>query len=41
LWGAGDGVSSGAALGEDAGLEERLDQPKDALVDDTSAHAVQ
>src|SRR4029450_13728714 len=26
LWGAGDGVSLGAALGEDAGLQERLEQ---------------
>jgi hypothetical protein len=40
LWGAGDGVPPGAILGQDAGLEERLDQRQDALVGDPSAHAV-
>jgi hypothetical protein len=41
LWGTSDRVLHLTGLGQDAGLQERLYQPKDALVGDPSAHAVQ
>ena len=37
---AGARVPLDAILGEDAGLEERLHQPQDALVPDSSSHPV-
>jgi len=40
LRGAGDGVPSGAILGQDARLQEGLDQPKDPPVPDPSPHSL-
>jgi len=41
LRGAGDRVLHGAILGEDARLEERLDQRQDPLVPDPSSQPTQ